>query len=336
MWECRRITRPTRAAGGLALLLDRLWGQEVTHKLVLAELLRDTDLGTRLGLWIGDDQPSVVVEPSRGIFDLALERGATTVVYVELKFGAESGQDQRERQRAWAQAANAGRSYILLGTSYFEIPREQGVRYIGVPELQTALAATTAGEEVGELARAYLQRLERDAGAWAGEHDVATDNSVAILRLYQEIAASWPVEVRPYRATNRGGPDWILNGDAWATLDVPGWDPARFYWEIAGGRLRFKVEWNGEPTARLTARAAYERALMASAKETGVYLERTVRRAGRWMTAAQLPGSVQDLVLVDGRVAPARARKLYEEATLVFGAALWNLGPLAVASHVGG
>ncbi|MBA3688387.1 MAG: hypothetical protein H0W81_06135 [Chloroflexi bacterium] len=323
--------RPTtETPGGLALVLDRLWGQEVTHKLILAELFRHTELGTSLGLWTGDDLPSVVVEPSRGIFDLALNRGPNTVGFIELKFGAESGQNQRERQRAWAEAANAHRSYILLGTSYFEIPREASVRYIGVPELLTAITATTTVGDVGELARAYVERLGRDARVWVGEHDPATANSVAILRLYQEIADAWPVTVNPWRATNPAGPDWILNGDAWTTVDIAGWQSARFYWEIAGGHLRFKVEWNGERLDRLTARTAYQRALEIAAREVGVDVEPTVQRSGRSMAAAQLPGAVRDCVLVEGRVAPEHARRLYDDATAIFDAALRHLEPLVI------
>lgn len=188
-------------AGGLELLLDRLWGQEVAHQLVLAEFLRHTDLARHLGLWTGDDQPSVVVEPSRGIFDLGLNRGLTPVVFIELKFGAESGPNQRARQRAWAEAASARRVYILLGTAFFEIPREDGVQYLGVPDLMTGIVASTATGAVGELAAVYLARLERDAGAWSGEHDPGTANSVAILRLYQEIASAWRLPGRtPARA----------------------------------------------------------------------------------------------------------------------------------------
>lgn len=283
------------AKGGLALLLDRLWGQEVTHQLVLAELFRHTDLSERLGLWTGGDLPAVVVEPSRGIFDLALDRGAATVTFVELKFGAGSGENQRDRQRAWAHTAGAARSYILLGTSFFEIPKEDDVHYIGVPELLAAIVDTPASGVVGELADAYIERLRRDAYAWTGEHDPNTDNRVAILRLYQEIADAWPVEVHPWRATNPSGPDWILNGDAWATVDIPGWMAAKFYWEIAGGHLRFKVEWNGERSDRLAARSAYQHALEMAAMEVGIDLERTVRRGGRSMTAAHLPGAVRDL-----------------------------------------
>jgi hypothetical protein len=316
-------------SGGLTLLLNRLWGQEVTHKLVLAELFRHTDLARGLGLWTGDERPSVVVEPDRGIFDLALlDASGRTHVFVELKFGAESGRDQRGRQRAWAQAANAGRTYILLGTSFFEIQREDDVHYVGVLELANALATISADGAVGELKRAYAERLARDATMWAGAHDPTTANSVAILRLYQEIADAWPVDVHPWRATNRGGPDWILNGDAWTTVDQAGWEHARFYWEIAGGRLRFKLEWTGDEGGRLVARNAYERALLAAAHEVGIQVQRTRRIAGHWMTACQLPPAIRDYVLVDGALSPERARQLYDDATSVFQAALRRIEPL--------
>jgi len=65
-------------------------GQEVTHKLVLAELLRHTDLVARLGLWNSESRPSVVVEPNRGIFDLALQDRSGPVVFIELKFAPQS------------------------------------------------------------------------------------------------------------------------------------------------------------------------------------------------------------------------------------------------------
>ena len=56
---------------GLQLLLERLWRQEITHEHVLAELFHNTELARVLGLW-ARSRPKVVVEPDRGIFDLAL------------------------------------------------------------------------------------------------------------------------------------------------------------------------------------------------------------------------------------------------------------------------
>ena len=114
-----------------------------------------------------------------------------------------------------------------------------------MPELLAGLAATAADGALGELQAAYAERLALDAAVWSGAHDPASTNHVAILRLYQAIADAWPVDVHPYRATNPGGPDWILNGDAWTTLPLAGWEQARFYWEIAGGRVRFKLQWEG-------------------------------------------------------------------------------------------
>ena len=49
---------------GLRLLLDRSWGQEVIHQLVLRELLAHTSLEMDLGLWErsdGDRQRGVVL-----------------------------------------------------------------------------------------------------------------------------------------------------------------------------------------------------------------------------------------------------------------------------------
>ena len=324
---------PAAPSAGLMLLLNRLWGQEVTHKQVLAELFRSTDLARALGVWSREDRPEVRVEPDRGIFDLALSPiGGTVEMFIELKFGAESGRDQRGRQRAWATATSAGRTYVLLGTSFYEIQREEGVRYVGVPDLRRALSEAGATGAVGELRAAYVQRLEKDAKSWAGRHDPSTTNHVATLRLYQEIADAWPVDVHPWRATNRGGPDWILNGDAWTVLDLPGWAFARFYWEIAGGHLRFKLHWTGADDRRLAARDAYERALLAAATEVGVPLVRTRRVAGLYMTACQFPQAVVGDVLVDGYVSLERARRLYDEATLVFRAALNLIQPIEARS----
>jgi hypothetical protein len=121
--ETADIREGPRSAG-LILLLDRLWGFESTHKLVLAEFFRHTELARSVGLWERDARPRVVVEPDRGIFDLALATDTGITTLVELKFGAESSRDQRGRQRAWAQSTGADRAYILLGTSFFEIERE--------------------------------------------------------------------------------------------------------------------------------------------------------------------------------------------------------------------
>jgi hypothetical protein len=314
---------------GLKLLLERLWGQEITHEQVLAELFHHTELARVLGLWARDSRPGVIVEPDRGIFDLALlDEVGTARKYIELKFAAASGSDQRARQRAFAEATGAERAYILLGTSFFEIDREPGVRYLGVPELLAGLAATAADGALGELQAAYAERLARDAAAWSGMHDPASASHVAILRLYQSIADAWPVDVHPYRATNRGGPDWILNGDAWTTLPLAGWEQARFYWEISGGRVRFKLQWDGPEDDRRRARDSYERALLAAGQEVTIPVERTRRVSGHYMSAAQLPCLVREYVVVDGEVSTERARHLYHDATAVFQAALKRLPPL--------
>lgn len=316
---------------GLLLLLERLWRQEITHEHVLAELFSHTDLARVLGIWSGEPRPRVVIEPDRGIFDLALLDDAdSAVLYLELKFAAASGWDQRKRQRAFAEAAGAGRAYILLGTSFFEIDREPGVRYVGVPELVAGLAATVGDGALGELQLAYAARLERDAAVWSGEHDPTSASHVAILRLYQAIADAWPVDVHPYRATNPGGPDWILNADAWTTLPLAGWEHARFYWEIAGGRVRFKVHWDGPEGDRRRARDTYERAILEAGRAVGVQVERTRRVSGRYMSAAQLPYLVREYVVVDGAVSSERALRLYDEATAVFQAALERVPPLVV------
>ncbi len=314
---------------GLQLLLERLWRQEITHEHVLAELFHHTELARVLGLWARDMRPGVVVEPDRGIFDLALlDVGGTARLYIELKFAAASGWNQRSRQRAFAEAAGAERAYILLGTSFFEIDREPGVLYLGVPELLAGLAATAADGALGELQAAYAERLALDAAVWSGAHDPASTSHVAILRLYQAIAEAWPVDVHPYRATNPGGPDWILNGDAWTTLPLAGWEQARFYWEIAGGRVRFKLQWDGSEGDRRRARDTYERALLAAGQDIGIPVERTRRVSGHYMSAAQLPYQVRDYVVVDGMPSTERARRLYDEATAVFQAALERVPPL--------
>jgi hypothetical protein len=320
---------PRAPGAGLQLLLDLLWGQEITHELVLAELFRHTDLARTLGLWRDDGKPRVIVEPDRGMFDLALRQpDGSTTTFVELKFGAESGRDQRARQRAWAEAVGADRAYILLGTSFFEIEREPSVHYIGVPELLDGLAFGVAEGALSELRAVYADRLQRDAALWSGVHDPASASPIAILRLYREIADAWPVDVNPYRATNPGGPDWILNADAWTTLPVTGWEQATFYWEIAGGRVRFKLGWEGPETDRRQARDAYERALLDGARDVGIAIERTRRVSGRFMSAAQFPRPVRDDVLIDGVLSVERARQLYDDATAVFEAALRHLQPL--------
>ena len=45
------------------------------------------------------------------------------------------------------------------------------------------------------------------------------------------------------------------------------------------------------------------------------------------MSAAQLPYLVREFVVVDGAVSSERARRLYDEATAVFRAALERLPP---------
>lgn len=199
---------------GLQLLLERLWRQESTHEHVLAELFHKTELARVLGLWARDSRPGVVVEPDRGIFDLALlDEAGTARLYIELKFAAASGWNQRTRQRAFAEAAGADRAYILLGTSFFEIDREPGVRYLGVPELLAGLAATAADGALGELKAAYAERLVRDAAVWSGEHDPASASHVAILRLYQVCENRSVMEATADRLGSGSAPLVCLSGE---------------------------------------------------------------------------------------------------------------------------
>jgi hypothetical protein len=308
-----------REPGGLQLLLDRAWTQEVVHQLVLRELFEGTRLAATLGLWQDDAAPRVWYEPYRGLFDLALANELPRVL-IELKVAADLGAHQRRRQRERATELSCPRVYVLLGTAYFAALDEPDARNIGVPELAAAIRSSLDGQggAVGDLGRAYLGRLEADAVAWQGEHDPTSESGLDLFRLYVDMASSWPVEVRPTKVTHPGGPDWIINADAWTKRDVPGWEPATFYWEMVNGRTRFKLLWEGDIAQRLDARTGYREALERAAKELGERVGRTRTRAGKYMTALELAGDARDEVLVDGRVSSERSRALYDRATALF------------------
>jgi len=306
-------------SGGLRLLLDRAWTQEVVHELVLRELLERTGLAAVLGLWDGDTPPRVWYEPFRGLFDLALANELPRVL-IELKVGADLGDDQRRRQRERASELGCPRVYVLLGTAFFAALDEPDARNIGVPELAAAIRSSLDGQDgaVGDLGRAYLERLDADALAWQAAHDPTSRSGLDLFRLYVELASAWPVDVRPTKVTHRGGPDWIINADAWTKRDVPGWEPATFYWEMVNGRTRFKLLWEGDEARRLDARTAYREALERAAMELGEAVGRTRARAGKYMTALELASDARDEVIVEGRVSSERSRALYDRATALY------------------
>lgn len=324
------MTEP-RPNAGLRLLLNRAWGQEVVHQLVLRELLAHTALARELGLWQQEVAPSVLYEPFNGLFDLALA-DAEPRVLIELKVGAELSDNQRGRQRARAAELAAQRVYVLMGPSFFMAQNEPEARNIGSPELAAAVRKAvgqlggTLGQPgplgelsaLGDLGRTYADRLEMDAAAWAGEHDPRAQSGIDLFRLYSEMAACWPITTRPSKVTNRGGPDWILNAQAWTRIGTPGWEPAQFYWEIVNGRTRFKVNWAGDEALRLVVREHFREALETAAREIGEGVSRTHRRLGSAMSALQLSGDVRDEVLVEGRVSAEKSRQLYDRATALF------------------
>lgn len=332
------IATPTGALpaiDGLSLLLERAWGQEVVHQLVLRELLQRTDLAAVLGLWASPEPPTVMYEPFGGLFDLALPSDSPRIL-IELKVSADLGDNQRARQHERAVTLLAQRVYILLGPSYFMALDEPDARNIGAPDLAHAIRSLAGIEDitVRELAAAYVQRLEADAAGWGSMHEARSTSGLDLFRLYAEMAAAWPVTVRPIKVTHHGGPDWIINANAWTTSAAAGWAGARFYWEMVNGRTRFKIQWEGDEALRMTARNAFRDALEAAARELGVPASRTHARAGAYMTALELAGDARDEVLVDGRVDAERSRGLYDRATAVFRRSL-DLLPQLVGDGAG-
>jgi len=323
------VLEGTDPASGLGLLLDRGWGQEVVHRLVLRELLASTDLATRLGLWSDPRRPTVLYQPLRGLFDLGLAEEDRVRVLIELKATTGVVEGQRRRQQVAAEDLGVVRAYILLGVGFWASHQETGIPYIGVPGLHVAVesVAREADGAVGDLARTYARRLAQEAAAWTRDPD-QDEGATGLLRTYTDIAAAWPVEARPFRVTNRAGPDWILNPNAWTAPELRGWEQGRVYWELVNGRVRYKVEWRGAQTRGLQARDAFRRALDASSVETGIPFRATRRRAGRGITAGEFPEDAAATIVVNGRVDPALARDLYEEAMRLFQRAIALLEPL--------
>lgn len=235
---------------GLELLIERSWRQEDIHQLVLRELLLETPLARALGLWDDGELATVLYEPFRGLFDLAL--GDPPRILIELKVGADLSDNQRGRQRLRAIELAVPRVYVLLGPSFFMALEEPDARNIGVPELAVAIRTATDGLSgaIGDLAAAYLTRLKADAGRWDAEHDPGASSGLDLFRIYRDMAAAWPVETRPSKATHPGGIDWIINGNAWTRPGTPGWEPAEMYWEMVNGRMRFKFYWRGDEAMR--------------------------------------------------------------------------------------
>jgi hypothetical protein len=316
---------PTRATDRL---VDLLWDQEIFHQRVLHELLAETDLARRLELWDGGDRPIIINEPFRGLFDLALtrDRTASPAVLIELKAWSELGQNQLDRQAAGA--IDARRAYILLGRTYYQWRRQTDLRTIGLPELAVAVRETAAEESgaTGELASAYARELAEQATVWA--NPLTPDGrwtGLEFYRFYDEIREAWPPGARIYHATNPSGPDWILNAWDWAHVASSVWSDALFYWEIVGGRCRFKIEWKGPRESASRARDAYREALLAAGRDLGEAMKPTRSRVGTFMGAADLGDDMRDDLLVDGAVDPVRAAALYARATQVFTAALQKL-----------
>jgi hypothetical protein len=317
---------------GLSLLLDRGWGQERLHQLILRELLAQTQLATVLCLWSDPEPPVVMYEPFGGLFDLALAEGAPRIL-LEIKVGADLGYHQRDRQRAKGLELGVGRAYVLLGPSFFAGQDEADARNIGVPELAQAIEESLPPLEtaLGQLGSAYLRRLEVDVRSWTAEHDVRSTSGLDLFRLYAEMTAAWPVDVRPTKVTHHGGPDWIVNADAWTKGALPGWECANFYWEMVNGRTRFKLHWEGDERLRLIARNGFREALEQAASELAVPVARTKTKAGAYMTSLELAGDARDEVVVEGRVNPERSLALYRRATAVFERALEILPALEPA-----
>ncbi len=311
---------------GLDLLLDRSWQQEVIHQLVLRELLRETAVGRALSLWSDEVAPTVLYEPFRGLFDLALADTEPRML-IELKVGAELGDQQRARQRVRATELGTPRAYVLLGQSFFMALEEPDARNIGTPELAVAIRTALDGVEgpIADLGSAYLARLEVDARRWDEGHESTASTGLDLFRLYRDMAAAWPVETRPSKATHPGGVDWIINGNAWTTIDRPGWELAEFYWEMVNGFVRCKFYWRGADGMRLHARTAYRSALEAAAEELGEVVRRTRTKLGRAMTGIEILADGRAFVLVDGQVSSVRSRELYDRTTALFRLALERL-----------
>jgi len=311
------------AGDGLSLLLELGWGQERLHQLVLRELLARTRLATVLGLWSDSEQPNVMYEPFGGLFDLALADGAPRVL-MEIKVSADLGDHQRDRQRAKGLELGLSRAYILLGPSFFAGQDEVGARNIGIPELAKAIEESLPSPEtpLGQLGLTYLRRLAADVRSWTAEHDARSTSGLDLFRLYAEMTAAWPVDVRPTKVTHHGGPDWIVNADAWTMGAKDGWECADFYWEMVNGRTRFKLHCEGDENLRLEARNGFREALERAASELAVPVARTRAKAGAYMTSLELLDDARDEVLVDGRVSAERSLALYQRATAVFERAL--------------
>lgn len=227
---------------------------------------------------------------------------------------------------------------MLLGQSFFAAEEEPDARNIGVPELAAAIKATVVAltGAVADLGGAYLQRLEADAARWSGDYDPRSNEGLDLFRFYAEMAAAWPVDVRPKKVTHRGGPDWIINVDTWTKAEVPGWEQAEFYWEMVNGRTRFKIHWAGDESLRMPMREAYREALEQAAAEIGEPVGRTRRKPGAYMTALELVGDARDEVLINGRVDAARSRALFERASTLSARALDLIAPVSLGATTTG
>ena len=305
---------------GLRAVVDLMMDQENFHQRVLGELLGRTRLGAELALW-DRGLPRVVLEPLRGLFDLALQNDSDTVpVFIELKSGSWLGVDQFQRQAQHVQKHRGRRAYVLLGPTYWAWHRNDEAAVIGLPGLTDAiLRAEPSIEDTGlrQLALTYAAALGTQRPSWEGSlPDRAADwRAHDWFRFFDGLLAAWEVPAAMYPVTNPGGQDYILSPrPGWITIQGLGGDAA-LYWELVFGKVRFKIRWLGAPEERRRIRDMCRMAYLSAAREQGIVLEHPRSRPGAHMSLVELSGDVRDRLLHEGELDVREARDLLNAVT---------------------
>lgn len=283
-----------------------------------------------LGFW-ATGRPRVMLEPLRGLFDLALDAEQETRVYIELKAASWLWPHQYDRQTEYIRAHGGRRAYVLLGPTYWAWHRMEGVTVIGLPRLADAISRVEPTiEEPGllQLARAYAGALDSERSRWEGPLPPPSSDwrPHDWFRFFDDIVDAWSEPASMYPATNPGGQDLILNPEgAWVEVQGLGGD-ATIYWELVFGKVRFKVRWQGAPAHQRRIRDTLRTAYVDVAKDRGIVLERPRSRPGTHMSLAELSGDARERLLDHRGLDVGAALALLDEVTTLHE---------AVASHLG-
>lgn len=284
----------------LDLLLENAGDYERTHQVVLYVLFKEGRLAEHLGL---PPARSVGWEDEGRLFDLTLKDGGR-VTGVEVKTWSTVGEDQADRQRAWAKAGTRKLAYVLMGFSEFEdVPGDVigGEHHFGAKAIRDAMTAVAkddrCGSKVRGLADAYGRWLDGHLAARIKSLSTPKDKwgrleySVAYQRIRE--ALGWPSDI--YYVANPAGGVYILNFDEWHDLGDRRARGTQLYWELINGVPHFKIGPVPKNADAREVRAELRELLEAAAQKHDLPIEFT-GRTGAYMSLARATKSAMDFM----------------------------------------